>query len=64
MTKDALSYRASPEQWRLATQAVTASCAMASARAWIGYVPQGLTEDAQEALQQLAAHDTVAGMLQ
>ncbi len=59
-----MSNRASPEQWHLATQAITASCAVTSARAWIGYIPQGLVEDAQEALQQLAAHDTVAGMFQ
>ena len=60
--KGGLYRRQSPEQWRLATQAITASCAVTSARAWIGYIPQGLIEDAQDALRQLPSQETATGM--
>lgn len=62
VTTGDMSSRASPEQWRLATQAIAASCAVTSARAWMGYIPQGLVEDAQDALQQLASDEISAGM--
>ena len=53
---------ASPEQWQLATQAITASCAVTCAHAWLGYIPQGLMKDVQDVLQQLAMHDRLIGM--
>ena len=52
---------ASPEQWRLATQAITASCAVTCAHAWLGYVPQGLTQDVHDVVRQLAQHDLLIG---
>lgn len=61
LMNDSVCDRASPEQWRLATQAITASCAITCARAWLGYIPAGLLQDTQELLQQMDEHDAVTG---
>lgn len=46
---------ASEEEWRMLVAALLASCSLAAARAWLGYVPAELQRQASAVISQLTA---------
>lgn len=51
---------ASEAEWRLLVAALLASCSLASARAWLGYVPANLQRQAAHVISQLTSGEAAA----